>query len=55
MTIGSQLKEEPLYNPFVRCTYEQYFKDLTKEPDDFVKRFEYLRKLKDKFKPKVPL
>ena len=49
-TVGSKLIEERLYNPFIRCATEQYFKDLTDEPNDPVRAFAKLRKLKDEYK-----
>jgi len=50
-TVGSRLMEERLYNPFIRCATEDYFKDITNEPNDPVRRFAKIRKLKDTFKP----
>ena len=50
-TVGSKLVEERLYNPFIRCATEDYFKDITNEPNDPVRRFAKIRKLKDTFKP----
>jgi len=48
--VGSKLVEERFYNPFIRCATEQYYKDLTDEPNDPVLRFAKIRKLKDQFK-----
>ena len=49
-TVGSKLIEERFYNPFIRCATEDYFKQLTGEPNDPVKAFAKLRKLKDNYK-----
>ena len=49
-TVGSKLIEERLYNPFIRCATEPYFKELTDEPNDPVRAFAKLRKLKDEYR-----
>ena len=49
-TVGSRLIEERLYNPFIRCATEEYYKELTGEPNDPVRRFAKIRQLKDQFK-----
>jgi hypothetical protein len=41
--------EERLYNPFIRCAREEYFKEITGEIDP-VRIFAKIRKLKDNFK-----
>ena len=38
-TVGSKLIEERLYNPFIRCEKEPYFKEITGEYNDPVKVF----------------
>ena len=48
-TVPSKLMDERLYNPFIRCAREQYFKDITGEVDP-VRVFAKIRKLKDNFK-----
>ena len=48
-TVGSRLMEERLYNPFIRCATEPYFKEVTGEHDDPVRRFAKVRKFKDNF------
>jgi hypothetical protein len=48
-TVPSKLMEERLFNPFIRCAREQYFKDITGEYDP-VRIFAKMRKLKDNFK-----
>ena len=50
LTVGSRLVEERLFNPFIRCATEEYFKTITGEPNDPVLRFAKIRKLKDTFK-----
>ena len=49
-TVGSKLIEERLYNPFIRSATEPYFKELTDEPNDPVRAFAKLRKLKDEYR-----
>jgi hydroxyacylglutathione hydrolase len=48
-TVPSKLMEERLFNPFIRCAREPYFKEITGENDP-VRIFAKLRKLKDTFK-----
>ena len=48
-TLPSKLMEERLYNPFIRCAREEYFKEITGEIDP-VRIFAKIRKLKDNFK-----
>jgi hydroxyacylglutathione hydrolase len=48
-TVPSKLMEERLYNPFIRCAREPYFKEITGENDP-VRIFGKIRKLKDNFK-----
>jgi hydroxyacylglutathione hydrolase len=48
-TVPSNLMEERLYNPFIRCAREEYFKEITGEIDP-VRIFAKIRKLKDNFK-----
>ena len=40
-----------MFNPFIRCAKEPYYKQLTDEANDPVRIFEKIRKLKDQFKP----
>jgi hydroxyacylglutathione hydrolase len=49
-TVGSKLMEERFFNPFIRCASEDYFKELTGEPNDPVRAFAKIRKLKDNYK-----
>ncbi len=51
-TVPSKLMEERLFNPFIRCAKEDYFKEITGENDP-VRIFAKLRKLKDSFKVTV--
>jgi hydroxyacylglutathione hydrolase len=48
-TVPSKLMDESLYNPFIRCAREHYFKEITGENDP-TRIFAKLRKLKDNFK-----
>ena len=48
-TVPSKLMEERLYNPFIRCAREDYFKEITGEQDP-IRVFAKIRKLKDNFK-----
>ena len=48
-TVPSKLMEERLYNPFIRCARDDYFKEITAENDP-VRVFAKIRKLKDNFK-----
>jgi len=41
--------EERLFNPFIRCAREGYFKEVTAENDP-VRIFGKIRKLKDNYK-----
>ena len=45
-TVGSKLMEEHLYNPFIRCTKEDFIKTIADEQDPF-RVFAKIRKLKD--------
>ena len=38
-TVGSKLIEERLYNPFIRCEREPYFREITGEPNDPIRAF----------------
>ena len=49
-TVPSKLMEEILYNPFIRCAREEYFKEITGEIDP-IRVFAKIRKLKDNFIP----
>lgn len=48
-TVPSKLMDERLYNPFIRCAREHYFKEITGENDP-TRIFAKLRKLKDTYK-----
>lgn len=48
-TVGSKIFEERLYNPFIRVSSEPIYKELTGEPNDPIKAFAKIRKLKDNF------
>lgn len=48
-SVPSKLMDERLYNPFIRCAREDYFKELTRENDP-TRVFAKLRKAKDQFK-----
>ena len=49
-SVGSKLVEERFFNPFLRCATEEYYKEITGEPNDPVRRFAKIRALKDTFK-----
>lgn len=48
-TVPSKLMDERLFNPFIRCAREPYFREVTGEHDP-VRIFAKIRKLKDNFK-----